>query len=204
MSYPRSAFAEQNSEHLWQLIEDYPLATVITSEPDCQLVHMPLSLNQDKTQLLGHANLANPLTQLKSAQLRVLFSGPDAYLSPTQVAGLMLPTWDYATVHINGQLREITHPDDKYAAMQRQLKQFESPTNPWEMSMLSENQIAKLFSQLFFFSIEITLMTGTFKLSQNKNNDTRQAIANLLETQGNPLSRYYQQKTGRSAPRSAQ
>ncbi|MCG7534262.1 FMN-binding negative transcriptional regulator [Pseudoalteromonas sp. OOF1S-7] len=191
MSYPRSAFSQHNTEHLWQLIEDCPLATVITADPDCQLVHMPLSLSQDKTQLLGHANLANPLTQQQNTQQHVLFKGPDAYLSPSQVAGIMLPTWDYATVHIRGQLKEITHPDDKYATMQRQLTQFESEANPWDMSTLSEHQIDKLFSQLFFFSIEITSITGTFKLSQNKSDDTRQAIAHLLATQCNPLSRYY-------------
>ncbi|MCF2909553.1 FMN-binding negative transcriptional regulator [Pseudoalteromonas sp. DL2-H2.2] len=195
MSYPRSAFAEQNTERLWQLINEHPLATLVVPNSETPFVHMSLSLNNERTHLLGHANPANPLTQLDKAQLQVLFRGPDAYLSPSQVAGIMLPTWDYATVHISGQLREITHPDDKYAAMQCQLKQFESPANPWDMSMLSENQIAKLFSQLFFFSIEIASITGTFKLSQNKSNDTRQAIAHLLEVQGNPLSRYYQQKT---------
>ncbi|WP_054013333.1 FMN-binding negative transcriptional regulator [Pseudoalteromonas sp. R3] len=193
MSYPRTAFSEHLTERLWQLIEAHPLATLAVGVPDTPFVHMPLSLNEAKTHLVGHANPTNPLIKLDNARLHVLFTGPDAYLSPSQITGLSLPTWDYATVHIQGQIREIKHSDDKHAIMKRQLSQFESPSNPWDMSVLSESQITKLFSQLFFFKIEIESITGTFKLSQNKNNDTRQAIADLLESQSNPLSRYYLQ-----------
>ncbi|TMP27726.1 transcriptional regulator [Pseudoalteromonas rubra] len=191
MSYPRTAFSEHNSERLWQLITEHPLATLVVGESDTPFVHMSLSLNNEKTHLLGHANPANPLTRLDKTHLHVLFRGPDAYLSPAQVPGLPLPTWDYATVHVHGQLSEITHPEEKRSALLHQLKQFESPVNSWDMSVLSESQIAKLFSQLFFFKMEIESITGTFKLSQNKNSDVRQAIAHLLEAQGNPLSRYY-------------
>ncbi|ALU45323.1 FMN-binding negative transcriptional regulator [Pseudoalteromonas rubra] len=191
MSYPRNAFAEQNTERLWQLIDEHPLATLVIPNSDTPFVHMSLSLNHDKTHLLGHSNPANPLTQQDKVHLQVLFRGPDAYLSPGQVKGLPLPTWDYATAHIRGQLTQITNPEEKRSAIRQQLKQFESPVNPWDMSMLSENQITKLFSQLFFFKIEIESITGTFKLSQNKSDETRQNIAHLLETQGNPLSRYY-------------
>ncbi|AZZ95702.1 FMN-binding negative transcriptional regulator [Pseudoalteromonas sp. R3] len=130
MSYPRTAFSEHLTERLWQLIEAHPLATLAVGVPDTPFVHMPLSLNEAKTHLVGHANPTNPLIKLDNARLHVLFTGPDAYLSPSQITGLSLPTWDYATVHIQGQIREIKHSDDKHAIMKRQLSQFESHPTP--------------------------------------------------------------------------
>ncbi|MCF2857055.1 FMN-binding negative transcriptional regulator [Pseudoalteromonas sp. SMS1] len=194
MSYPPKDYTESNTIKLFEIIEHYPLATLICNASGSELhsCHIPLSLCRESLTLFGHANPANPLREFIGKQIHCIFHGPDAYLSPAQVKGIKLPTWDYATVHIEATLQAVTAFEKQVQILQHMLLAFEDNAQPWQLSTVPEKQLIAMCTSLLFFELNITQITGQFKLSQNKPADTRVEIANLLQNRGSTMSTYYQ------------
>ncbi|MBQ4811223.1 FMN-binding negative transcriptional regulator [Pseudoalteromonas luteoviolacea] len=214
MSYPPTDYVESNNVELFEIIERYPLATLFCQAHDMDDVmddavddvidhamdhkidihscHMPLSLCRESLTLYGHANPTNPLKKFKGKQIHGVFHGPDTYLSPAQIKGIKLPTWDYATVHIQARLHEIEEFDKQIEVLHHMLTAFETGSQPWQLSAVPEKQLIAMCKSLLFFELKVTHITGQFKLSQNKPAETRSEIANLLSASKSEMSAYYQ------------
>eukprot|EP00493_Phyllostaurus_siculus_P004185 UN04205 len=97
---------DDNAE-LLALIQTWSFANVVSE--DLQASHLPLVLDRStggNDALLGHFARANPhWKQLDGGRVLVIFNGPHAYISPSwYAAGPAVPTWNYAAVHVHGQL----------------------------------------------------------------------------------------------------
>ncbi|WP_185843579.1 FMN-binding negative transcriptional regulator [Pseudoalteromonas luteoviolacea] len=192
MSYPPQDYIEQNTEKLFDLIEQHPLATLFCQyDNDIHSCHMPLSLCRDSNTLLGHANPTNPLKHFVGKQIHCVFHGPDTYLSPAQVKGIKLPTWDYATVHIQATLKVVEEFTNQVQLLEHMLLAFEDKSQPWQLSAVPQKQLVAMCKNLFFFELNILQMNGQFKLSQNKPIETRCEIASLLHPFAPKMSAYY-------------
>ncbi|KZN28658.1 hypothetical protein N480_11235 [Pseudoalteromonas luteoviolacea S2607] len=204
MSYPPKDYVESNQVKLFDLIERYPLATLFCQSPSVNhdmgfgtetntySCHMPLTLCKQSLTLYGHANPTNPLKKFKGKQIHGVFHGPDTYLSPAQVQGIKLPTWDYATVHFQATLHEIEEFDKQIEVLHCMLSAFEAKSQPWQLNTVPEKQLIAMCKSLLFFELKVTHITGQFKLSQNKPAETRSEIANLLSASKSEMSAYYQ------------
>ncbi len=104
----------------WQLVRDYPFASLISNE-DTGLPfvsHLPLHLELTGPQpvLLGHCARANPhwrYLQERPVAL-VTFMGPHAYMTPRVYPDLArVPTWNYVTVHCTVEARLVEAFEDK-------------------------------------------------------------------------------------------
>ena len=116
--YIPAHFAEQNSDALRALIAARPLATlVVVDDGDFIANHIPLLYVADPAShgvLQGHVARANPLWQMldRARPALAIFHGPDGYVSPSLYPskvrdGKVVPTWNYAVVHVHGALRAI-------------------------------------------------------------------------------------------------
>ena len=130
MYIPRS-FAESDRDALHGFLERHPLGALVTasSEHGFYATHLPLLLDRGRGAfgvLQGHIARANAHHALAATgdSALVIFSGPDAYVTPSwypskQEHGKVVPTWNYIAVHATGVLRFIDDRDFLMAHLDR-------------------------------------------------------------------------------------
>lgn len=188
MSYPPRTFTKIDHDDVINLITHYPLATILsacTESPLNQVCQIPLFLDQKNNCLLGHIIATNPLSMHENQKVKLLFNGPNAYLSPNYCKQDILPSWLYATVEVTGTLTIINQHEDKLAVMHSMTEQFERqfPT-PWQMDKLSQKKLAMMFKHLSFVRINIETSLANYKLNQNKSMEVIQDVINSMMSIG--------------------
>lgn len=191
---------ELNDAQLAQrLIDEHPFALLIG--PDGQghsfVTHVPLvrvaagnGEVQDDWWLEGHMAKANPHWGWLAAQreLLVVFSGPDAYVSPSHYETTQaVPTWNYLALHVHGKLELVESPEDKDALLKRLIAQHE-PAYAAQWRGLSEDFQSKMLAAIVGFRIRVQRVEAKAKLSQNRSAVERARIA-AHQAQGTPEER---------------
>lgn len=172
-----------------------PLATLVTLTPDGLCGdHIPMRLQHEPHPygtLTGHVSRANPVWQQGASQeVLVIFSGPDAYITPSWYAsksttGKVVPTWNYAVVHAYGILRAIHDLQWLKAHVAELTDHHESSfANPWSMSDAPKEFTEKLLQGIVGIEIAISRLEGKWKLSQNRPEADRTGVAAGLRVLG--------------------
>src|SRR6202000_3250039 len=117
----------------------------------------------------------------------VIFSGPDAYVTPRwyatkQETGRVVPTWNYVAVHAYGALRFHDDPAFLRDHLERLTQRHESgKPNAWHVSDAPDDYIAQQMKAIVGVTIEIERLEGKWKMSQNR---TDADIAGVVEGLG--------------------
>jgi transcriptional regulator len=171
-------YEETRLEVLHQLMQAHPLATIITLGGDgINANHIPLHLDAAASQfgtLRGHVARANPLWQTTPlVETLVIFHGPNAYVSPQwnpvkKQTGKTVPTWNYAVVHCYGTLRVLDTP----LAARRNVDELSATHEaalppPWTLDEAPPDYTEKMLAAIVGIELEITKITGKWKMSQN-------------------------------------
>ena len=200
MHIPRH-FEQSRVEVMHALIRACPLATLITLGLDgVNANHIPLQLSPEPAPhglLSGHLPRANPAWREHAADRDVLaiFHGPNAYISPSwyatkQASGEVVPTWNYTVVHARGHLRVIDDADWLKAHLEQLTNTHEaSLPQPWAVSDAPADYTAKLMRGLVGIEIDITLLEGKWKSSQNRPREDRAGIVAGLRSLGQDSAR---------------
>jgi transcriptional regulator len=142
--------------------------------------------------LRAHVARANPQwRELPSAtECLVVFQGPQAYISPTLYptkaeTHKVVPTWNYATVHVWGRARAI----EDAGWLRRQIDDLTlaregSRPNPWKVADAPADFIAAQLKAIVGIEIAITRIEAKWKMSQNRNEADRQGVADGLRAEG--------------------
>jgi len=195
-----SKFKETNLDTLYQLITDYPLATLITSDAgQLDACHTPFHLNKSdsgEVVLQSHIAKANDLWQTASNGQDVLlvFNGPNSYISPNfypskKETGKVVPTWNYSVVHVKGQI-SFKHEKKWLLQLLETLSDFhenKSQERPWSVSDAPQEFTDKLLDAVVGIEIKINDIVGNFKLSQNKSSEDYAGVTGGLDNSGNVL-----------------
>jgi transcriptional regulator len=188
-------FEQPDVQVMYELIRAQPLATVVTIGSECLVAnHIPLILSEDPAPfgtLLGHVARANGVWKDLAAggDALVIFHGPEAYISPTWYAtkretGKVVPTWNYAVVHVHGTLRVRDDPKWVRAQIDRLTAQSEAEMPaPWAVTDAPPEYIEKLVHAIVGIEIEITKLEGKWKASQNQPIENRAGVIAGLEAQ---------------------
>jgi len=186
--YIPASFRESDRERLFDLIEQYSFAILVSeSEGEPFATHLPLLLDRTAGphgSLIGHVAQANPQWQMADGKtVLAIFSGPHAYVSPSWYeADNVVPTWNYVAVHACGVLRAIDDRDEVLNIVSRYVEVFEgSRPQPWKFDAGSEFS-TKLAAAIVGFRIEISRLEGKWKLSQNHPEERRRRVVRALET----------------------
>lgn len=186
--YLPEKFKESRPEVLHALMRTNPLATLVVAGTTGLLAnHIPIEpLEEPKPfgKLRGHIARANPMWREYSgvSEALAIFQGPSAYISPNfyptkQQTGEVVPTWNYAIVHVRGAL-EFTHD----AEWLRQLVVGLTSTHeasqslPWKVDDAPRAYIDGMLKLIVGFELTITSMVGKFKLSQNRTDEDRRGV----------------------------
>lgn len=188
--YQPNHFSEKREEVLCQLIRDYPFATLVTTHTSLEVNHLPFILDETGQYLRGHLARANPLAQSifnEDSKVLAIFHGPHAYVTPSwyptkQEAGKVVPTWNYAVVHVEGVPTWKTDAQYLLNHLSEMTNHHEKIRNSaWQITDAPENYIDQMLKGMIGLEIKITSMVGKFKLSQNKLGADQQGVIEGLE-----------------------
>ncbi|MFM9848624.1 MAG: FMN-binding negative transcriptional regulator [Hyphomicrobiaceae bacterium] len=196
MLYTPPAFRVDDLPLLLDHIARTGLATFITTGADGPIVsHVPLVHEPADTglgRLIGHLARANPQrqeTDLSKPALAV-FMGPDAYISPSwhpskAEAGRVVPTWNYAVVHVRGALSFFDDAAKLRDAVERLTDHHErTRADRWQVSDAPERYVASQLKGIVGFEIAVASIEGKYKLSQNRSEPDREGVIAGLAQEG--------------------
>lgn len=157
---------------------------------DLQAVHLPLLVLDDR--LVGHVARANPVWKSAPCDALVVMAGPEAYVSPSWYPSKAehhraVPTWNYATVHVRGQLTTFEDRAALEDVVARLSARHEAPQpRPWTIAEAPRDYIDRLLGMIVGVSLAIDRVEGKRKLSQDKPDADFLGVAEALKNASDP------------------
>jgi transcriptional regulator len=191
-------FDERDPERLRSLIQRYPLGSLVTAtESGLDANHIPFVFADTGSAagtLHGHIARANPLWRegVRDAAALVIFQGPNSFISPSwypskRENARVVPTWNYAVVHVHGVLRFVDDPAwvrSHVEALTREHEEKRDP--PWAVTDAPADFVEKMVAAVVGIEISITELVGKWKVSQNRSISDRVGVAEALEREATP------------------
>ena len=146
--------------------------------------HVPVVIRESEDQLniRGHVAKANPHWQhlQNDPTCLMIFHGPHSYISPSNYETReVVPTWNYGAVHVYGNARTYSSPDELQSMLHDLIPTFEAAyEQQWDS--LSDAYRERMLSHIVGFEIKVTTTEAKFKLSQNRNRNEQQHIIDSL------------------------
>ncbi len=170
-------FDETHPASLLALMRAHPLATLVCSGASGLLAnHIPLLIDDGLTVLRGHVARANPLWREigEGVPALAIFQGADGYVSPSlypskALHGQVVPTWNYAVVHLRGQLRAVDDVVFVRDVVDGLTAWHEAGrAQPWQLDDAPAVYAERMLAAVVGIELRVEAVTGKFKLSQNR------------------------------------
>jgi transcriptional regulator len=145
--------------------------------------------------LLGHVARNNDQWRREVlGEALVIVRGPDAYVSPGWYAskvehGRVVPTWNYVTAHVYGEL--VVHDDPAWVeGIVRRLtaKHEATMTHPWAVDDAPPRFVAGQLRAIVGVELRITRIEAKAKLSQNRPEADVEGVVAGLDARGDHAS----------------
>ena len=188
-------FEEVDEDVIANLIEQFPLATIVCQK-DGEFIanHIPL-LRNDTNSYLGHVAKANSLHTVfpNGMSAIAIFNAENSYISPNwyptkQKTHLQVPTWNYQVVHLKGQIIFDNSKKAKLLAVGKLTKMYEkiySGKKEWKMSDAPKDFMEQMLQNIVAFDFHVESVTAKSKVSQNKDKEDYDSVSNMMREQGN-------------------
>ena len=198
--YIPNANAETRLPILRQMMAAHPLAAVVTLGASGLIAsHIPLVYEDDGSPLgllRGHISRANIQWKDLSPAVDTLaiFAGPQHYISAgwypgKHESGKEVPTWNYVVVHAYGPLRVVEDSAWLMAHLNSLTDTHEASSPiPWNVADAPADFTATLLNGIVGFELPIRRLEGKWKVSQNRNDRDRAAVATGLQILDTPES----------------
>ena len=179
--YIPGRYKELDPEVIEQFLRDNDFATLVSLDGERPIAtHLLVEFQRrdDGSQVLnGHMARANKQWQTFEAGREVLtiFSGPHTYISPRWYNHTNVPTWNYMAVHVYGTPRVITEHSELFALLKRLVDKHEGDSGavpPYRIESLPAEFRTKQMQAIVGFQIEISRIEASFKLSQNRDQES--------------------------------
>lgn len=193
--YQPPHFNEDSPLAMQGLIRAFPLGLLITSGAEgiianaIPFIHDPEA--GDRGVLRCHVARANGQWKEIGSGLDALivFQGAQHYVHPgwyetKRETGKVVPTWNYALVQVRGHARVM----DDASWLARQIRDLTEMMEgaypkPWAVDDAPQPYIDAQMRGIVGIEIEITAMTGKWKVSQNRNEADREGVVEGLRAQ---------------------
>jgi transcriptional regulator len=168
-----------NDEAVTELLTHHGAADLITITPHGLVATMlPFVYDAsvgDRGALLGHVARNNDQWRLPLlGEALVIVRGPDGYVSPGWYASKaeharVVPTWNYVTAHVYGELVVHDDPDWLRQLVGRLTVKHEAPqTQPWAVTDAPASYVAGQLRAIVGLEVRISRIEAKAKLSQNR------------------------------------
>jgi transcriptional regulator len=181
---------EKDKQQLCELVENYPFVTLISvaADGETQVTHLPVVCEIKDNEIInirGHIAKANPHYQTLLAQqkVKVIFHGPHLYVSPLWYkSGRDVPTWNYAVVHIDGEIKLEPEFDKICKNLIDLSRKFEGDKG-WKFFLPEDLKSPEvLVKAITAFVITPSKVTAKFKLNQNRPEMDQLGVIAALES----------------------
>ncbi|OBF40605.1 transcriptional regulator [Mycobacterium sp. ACS1612] len=156
-------------------------AQLVTHDASGLLV-TPLPMIYDGHSLIGHVSRANPHWKADGGESVAIFSGPEAYISPSFYAtksetGKVVPTWNYEVLTVYGRLVAHDDPDWVRNLVTRLTDRHEgSRAEPWRVTDAPESFTRAQLRAIVGVELVISKIEGKAKMSQNQPERNRAGV----------------------------
>lgn len=188
MLYMPAHFTVADRAFALALMREHPFATLVSGGTDPAVSHVPLvaEMSESALALYGHVARGNPhWREWKDGdRLLAIFRGPDAYVSPLLYeAREAVPTWNYAVVHAEGQLKMLETSEAKEQVLKRLIDRHDPPYRErWDQLDIAYRERMK--AGIVAFEIEVNRVDAKFKLSQNRPAIDRASVLGAMRRGG--------------------
>jgi transcriptional regulator len=145
--------------------------------------------------LLGHVARNNPHWRAEpTGESMVIVRGPDAYVSPGWYAskaehGRVVPTWNYVTAHVHGELAVHDDPVWLEDLVRRLTAKHEGALGgSWSVDDAPERFVAGQLRAIVGVEVRISRVEAKLKLSQNRPEADRAGVVAGLRARGDDAS----------------
>jgi transcriptional regulator len=202
--YIPASYREDDLPTLHAYLDAHPLASLVTAvdgPASLYATHLPLLLDRSVGPLgtlRGHLARANPhARQLAASAVPALmiFSGPDAYITPNWYPlkaehGRVVPTWNYVAVHAFGTAVLRDDPEFLHAHLEALTARHEAARSMgWKVSDAPLDFIAQQRRAIVGLEIQVDRLEGKWKMSQNRSAADIDGVIAGLGASGSPADR---------------
>lgn len=135
--------------------------------------------------------MANELASLnKEVDTLALFQGPQSYISPSWCPSKLtnpeiVPTWNYAVVHVHGRLRVVHDEDWLFEHLEAMtLRQETSVGLSWKVSDAPPTYLNRMLKGIAGIEIRIERMTGKWKTTLMRPEENVAGVCAALRASG--------------------
>ena len=175
-------FRETDINEIKRIINDFPLATLITKSANgLEANHLPFLVdfkNNTPQSLLGHIAIGNPIYQNNkdNEEVLVVYKAEDSYISPNwyptkKVNHKVVPTWNYQSLHFYGKIKFLKDIKSLLKIVGKLTKIYEmqvEESDPWTIKQAPKDFIKEKLSNIVGIQIDITKILAKSKLNQNR------------------------------------
>lgn len=198
--YVPAHFAPPDDDTVRDLLRHHGAADLVTSTAEGIIATLlPFVYDEGseavdgRRRLLGHVARNNDHWRVPAVgEALVIVRGPDAYVSPAWYPskwehGRVVPTWNYVTAHVYGEL--VVHDDPTWVeALVRRLtgKHEGRRSEPWAVDDMPAQFLAGQLRAIVGVELLVSRVEAKFKLSQNRPDADIAGVLDGLETQDEP------------------
>lgn len=184
-------FKENEQEPVIAFMQEHPFVVITGVDRDNKPVatHVPVlfAFRGEKLFLRGHImrQTDHHKAFVQNPDVLAVFNGPQIYVSASWYSDkLQGSTWNYMTVHVKGTMRFLE--EEQLVNLLRDLTaHFENDENsPSLYDNLPAAYIQRMINAIVAFEIEVTDIDNVFKLSQNRDKKSYEAIIEKLSALG--------------------
>lgn len=182
--YIPKQFKLDDDKMIDEIIEQNSFATLISYQNEAPIAtHLPLVLDREKGCLYGHFAKPNPQWKLDDNQtFLAIFHGPHSYISSSWYETKMaVPTWNYVTVHVYGQMELMKDSVEIYETLKELVQKYETPDSTYSLEEVDASFVKQLSKGIVAFKLHITNIEAKAKLSQNHSNERKERVIQQLE-----------------------
>lgn len=196
--YVPKVFRVEEREPLVEVIRRYPLGLILLADDEgmIEIAQAPCVLADDASAIRFHLARGNPVARRLQAgpcPVQIVFTGPDAYVSPTwyEQSEIHVPTWNYLSVHIRSSRARKMDESGLLELLRRSSERFESDAGAsgWALDVVDEAEVADMLRAISGFEVALDHVEGKFKLSQNRSPGDRERVRLALEASSDPRAR---------------
>ena len=163
----------------------FSFATIITTIDQVpQATHLPFTVEYKNDMITLHAHFAKANSQWKHIEGQktlVIFAEPHAYISPKHYdKHESVPTWNYFAVHAYGECTILQGRAEAIRSLEEMIMTYEADyKTQWDA--LTDTFKDKMLNGIVAFTMTVTDVQASQKLSQNKTVDEQERIINTLK-----------------------
>lgn len=189
--YIPKRFKVDDEKEIWSFLKQHTFATLVTTDKGRPVAtHIPVMVNREGEEIVVSGHLAYGNRQWRTLneeqESLIIFQGPHSYISSSWYEEQQVPTWNYQSVHVYGNVSLQTQ-EELIADLKTLLHVYEHHRqHPVLWETLSPELLERELKGIVGFKLIVTDIQAAYKLSQNRNDKDYANIITQLHQETSP------------------